>query len=122
MEIQLIKSESDYQAALERLDVVFHAVPGSEAYDELEILLMLIDKYEMDTEEEFPDPDPIEVIKFRMEQMGLEQKDLSKILGLKSRASEVLSKKRKMSLNIIRKISQELKIPADLLIQPYETV
>ena len=83
---------------------------------------MLIEKYEQESEDNFPDPDPIEAIKFRMEQMGLEQKDLSRILGLKSRASEVLSRKRPMSLSIIRKLSKELDIPADILIQPYELI
>ena len=71
---------------------------------------------------EFPDPDPIEAIKFKMEQMDLYQKDLAEVTGLKSRASEILSRKRPMSINIIRKISKALGIPADILIQPYVTI
>lgn len=122
MEFKLIKSEDDYQKAMTRLDEIFHAQPGSKEQDELEILLMLIEKYEIETEGVFPDPDPIEAIKFQMEQMGLTQKDLAEIIGLKSRASEIMSKKRTMSINTIRKVSKALSIPADILIQPYQTV
>ena len=71
---------------------------------------------------EFPNPDPVEAIKFRMEQLGMSQKNLAEIIGLKSRASEILSRKRPMSIGIIRKISKELEIPVEILIQPYETV
>ena len=121
MKLKLIKSEKDYQKALKRLDKIFHAKSGSKEEEELEILILLIEKYETDTVGEFPDPDPIEAIKFKMEQMEMSQKDLAKLLGLKSRASEILSKKRPMSINIIRKISEALSIPADILIQPYKT-
>ena len=121
MKLKLIKSEKDYQKALKRLDKIFHAKSGSKEEEELEILILLIEKYEIDTVGEFPDPDPIEAIKFKMEQMEMSQKDLAKLLGLKSRASEILSKKRPMSINIIRKISEALSIPADILIQPYKT-
>ena len=95
--------------------------PESPENEELQILVMLMEKYESELLGDFPDPDPIEVIKFKMEQMGMDQKDLAKVVGLKSRASEILSKKRPMSINIIRKISSALSIPADILIQPYET-
>lgn len=122
MDIRLIKSESDYQAVLNRVEELFHAPPGTPENEELEILLLLIEKYETEIEEAFPNPAPIEIIKFRMEQMGLEQKDLSRILGSKSRASMLLAQKRPMSLDMIRKLSKELMIPADILIQPYETV
>lgn len=122
MEVNLIKSEKDYQNAFKRLDEIFHAESGTKEQEELEILVLLIEKYELETEGEFPAPDPIEAIKFRMEQMGLTQKDLSEIIGLKSRTSEILSRRRSMSLNIIRKISKELLIPADVLIQSYKTV
>jgi len=121
MELKLIKTEEDYNQALTRLDEIFHSVPGTKENEELEILVMLIEKYEDLTVGEFPDPDPIEAIKFRMEQMEINQKELAKIIGLKSRASEILSKKRPMSINIIRKISKALSIPADILIQPYKT-
>ena len=122
MKLKLIKTEADYQKALKRLDKVFHANKGTKEQEELEILVMLIQRYEDETVGEFPDPDPIEAIKFKMEQMEMSQKDLAEVIGLKSRASEILSRKRPMSINIIRKISKALSIPADILIQPYETV
>jgi len=122
MKLKLIKTEVDYQKALKRLDQIFHAKKGTKEQEELEILVMLIQRYEDETVGEFPDPDPIEAIKFKMEQMDMSQKDLAEVIGLKSRASEILSRKRPMSINIIRKISNALSIPADILIQPYETV
>lgn len=121
MQLKLIKTEEEYQKALKRLDEIFHAENGTKEQDELEILVMLIQRYEDETVGEFPDPDPIEAIKFKMEQMEMTQKDLAEVIGLKSRASEILSRKRPMSINIIRKISAALSIPADILIQPYET-
>ena len=122
MQLRLIKTEEEYQKALKRLDKIFHSKKGSKEQEELEILVMLIQRYEDETVGEFPDPDPIEAIKFKMEQMEMSQKDLAEVIGLKSRASEILSRKRPMSINIIRKISKALSIPADILIQPYETV
>ena len=120
MEIKLIRTEEDYQKALERLEVIFNAKRGTREGDEVELLSLLIEDYETETEGEYPDPDPVEAIKYRMEQMGLEQKDLVKILGLKSRASEILSRKRQLSLNIIRKLNEVLGIPAEILIKRYE--
>ena len=122
MKLKLIKTEEEYKKALKRLDKIFHAKKGTKEQEELEILVMLIQRYEEETVGEFPDPDPIEAIKFKMEQMEMSQKDLAKVIGLKSRASEILSRKRPMSINIIRKISKALSIPADILIQPYETL
>jgi HTH-type transcriptional regulator/antitoxin HigA len=118
MNIQLIKSENDYNQALKRLELIFDAKRGTEQGDELEVLGMLIDQYE---KEHFPIelPDPIEAIKFRMEQMGYNQNDLAKILGFKSRASEVLNRKRKLSLEMIRQLHIGLNIPTDVLIQTY---
>ena len=118
MNIQLIKTATDYNQALKRLEIIFDAKRGTEQGDELEVLGMLIDQYE---NEHFPIelPDPIEAIKFRMEQMGYNQNDLAKILGFKSRASEILSRKRKLSLEMIRQIHVGLNIPTDVLIQTY---
>lgn len=118
MNLKPIKSEQDYEAALERLEVIFDALPETEESDELEILGMLIEKYE---KEHYPIdlPDPIEAIKFRMEQMGYTQNDLAEIIGLKSRASEILNKKRKLSLEMIRTLTQKLHIPSEVLIQAY---
>lgn len=117
---RLIKTEEDYNVALERLDEIFHADPGSPEADELELLVVLVEKYEHDLVGEFPNPDPIEAIKFKMEQNNLTQLDLANLLGHKSRASEILSRKRSMSLKIIRKISAAWQIPLGILAQEYE--
>lgn len=118
MEIKPIKTEQDYLQALERLEIIFDAKKDSSQGDELEVLGILIDQYES---EQFPIglPDPIEAIKFRMEQLGYSQNDLANIVGLKSRASEILNRKRKLSLEMIRKIHEVLNIPTDVLIQSY---
>ncbi|AVR46074.1 transcriptional regulator [Christiangramia fulva] len=118
MKIKPIKTEKDYQNALHRLDEIFDAKRGTEEADELEILSILIDNYE---NENFPIemPDPIEAIKFRMEQMGMKQKDLEEVFGFKSRVSEILSKKRKLTLDMIRNLNTKLHIPTEVLIQDY---
>lgn len=118
MEIKPIKTENDYNQALERLEFIFDAKMDSPEGDELEVLGILIDQYEND---HFPIgmPDPIEAIKFRMEQMGYNQNDLANIVGLKSRASEILNRKRKLSLEMIRQLHERLNIPTDVLIQAY---
>ena len=118
MKIKLIKTKKDYEQALERLELIFDAKRGTEEGDELEILGILIDQYE---NERFAIdlPDPIEAIKFRMEQMGYTQTDLAKAVGLKSRASEILNKKRKLSLEMIRQLHDKFNIPTDVLIQAY---
>lgn len=118
MNIKLIKTESDYNQALERLETIFDAKKETAEGDELELLGMLLEQYE---NEHFPIdlPDPIEAIKFRMEQMGYNQNDLARIIGFKSRASEILNRKRKLSLEMIRQIHEKLNIPTDVLIQTY---
>lgn len=118
MKIAPIKNEKDYQKALKRLELIFDAKKGTNEGDELEILSILIDQYE---NKNFPIgmPDPIDAIKFRMEQMGMKQKDLAEIIGFKSRVSEILSKKRKLTLSMIRKLSVSLRIPTEVLIQDY---
>ena len=118
MKISPIRNEKDYQNALKRLEQIFDAKKGSEKGDELEILSILIDRYE---NENFPIgmPDPIEAIKFRMEQMGMKQKDLAEVVGFKSRVSEILSKKRKLTLDMIRKLNTKLHIPTEVLVQDY---
>ncbi|MDD2982084.1 MAG: helix-turn-helix domain-containing protein [Crocinitomicaceae bacterium] len=118
MNIKLIKTESDYNQALERLETIFDAKKETPEGDELELLGMLIEQYE---NEHFPItlPDPIEAIKFRMDQMGYNQNDLARIIGFKSRASEILNRKRKLSLEMIRQIHEKLNIPTDVLIQTY---
>lgn len=118
MTIKPIKTKKDYQLALNRLEAIFDARPGTQEGDELEVLGILIDKYE---QEHYPIdyPDPIEAIKFRMEQLGYSQNDLAKVVGLKSRASEILNRKRKLTLDMIRQLHQALGIPTDVLIQSY---
>lgn len=118
MNLKPIKTKKDYQQALQRLEVIFDAKKCSSQGDELEILSILIDQYE---NQHFPIdlPDPIEAIKFRMEQLGYNQTDLAKVVGLKSRASEILSGKRKLSLEMIRQLHEKLNIPTDVLIQAY---
>ncbi|RZJ63251.1 MAG: helix-turn-helix domain-containing protein [Flavobacterium sp.] len=118
MNLRPIKNEVDYNDALARLEVIFDSEKNTPDGDELEILGMLIEKYE---EEHFPVgmPDPIEAIKFRMEQLGYNQADLANIVGLKSRASEILNKKRKLTLEMIRQLHERLNIPTDVLIQAY---
>ncbi len=118
MTIKPIKTEKDYLEALERLELIFDSKKGTTQGDELEILGILIEKYE---DEHFPIgfPDPIEAIKFRMEQMGYTQSDLVKLIGLKSRVSEILNKKRKLTLEMIRLLNDKLKIPTEVLVQAY---
>lgn len=118
MNIKPIKTKKDYEQALERIEKIFDAKKGTPKGDELEILGMLIDNYEM---EKFPIgfPDPVEAIKFRMEQLGYNQTDLANVVGLKSRASEILNRKRKLSLEMIRQIHEGLNIPTEVLIQAY---
>jgi HTH-type transcriptional regulator/antitoxin HigA len=119
MDIRPIRTKKDYQLALARLELIFDAKKNSKQGDELEILSILIEKYE---DEHFPIgfPDPIEAIKFRMEQLGYNQTDLAKVVGLKSRASEILNKKRKLTLEMVRLIHNGLKIPTEVLIQAYK--
>ena len=118
MKITPIRNEKDYQKALDRLEKIFDAKKGTNQGDELEILSILIDQYE---NQNFPIgmPDPIEAIKFRMEQMGMKQKDLAEVIGFKSRVSEILNKKRKLTLDMIRKLNTTLHIPTEVLVQDY---
>jgi HTH-type transcriptional regulator/antitoxin HigA len=118
MELKLIKTDEDYKQALARLEEIFDALPNTKEGDELEILSILIEKYE-EKHYKIEFPDPIEAIKSRMEQMGISQTELSSIVGLKSRASEILNRKRKLTLEMIRKINDALKIPLEVLVQPY---
>ena len=115
-----IKNEEQYEDALELIYNLLQkeVEPGSVEGDELEVLSILVKEYET-VHYPMPKPNPIEAIKFRLEQMDMTEADLSSILGYRSRKSEILSGKRKLSLNMIRKLSQRLHIPADVLIQPY---
>ncbi len=118
MDIKVLKTEEDYNQALKRLDKIFHAPIDSKEGDEAELLSILIEKYE---DEYYPieAPDPIEAIKFRMEQMGMTKKELAEIIGYKSRVSEIFSRKRKLNLKMIRNLHDKLKIPYESLIANY---
>lgn len=118
MNIKPVKTEKDYQNTLIRLEQIFDAHPGTPEGDELEILALLIENYE---NKHYPieAPDPIEAIKFRMEQMGYKQKDLEDIIGYKGRVSEILNKKRKLTLDMIRRIHGAMNIPTDVLMKEY---
>lgn len=118
MKIKPLKTKRDYNLAMARLENIFDSKSGTPEGDELEILGILIEKYEA-THHPIEFPDPIEAIKFRMEQLGFSQSDLVKVIGFKSRVSEIMSKKRKLSLDMIRKLSSSLNIPTDVLIREY---
>lgn len=122
MNAKVIKNEHDYKTALARIDSIFHAAPGTSEGDELELLSLLVERYE---DEQFPIdlPDPIEAIRFRMEQQGLKAKDLVPYIGSASKVSEVLSGQRNLSLNMIRNLVARLEIPANVLLRkPGEVV
>ena len=116
MDIKPIKSEIDYRAALGRLEALLGSEPDTPEGDELDVLATLLEAYE-DRYHSIPEPDPIEAIKFRMEQQGLNRKDLEPLIGPRGRVSEVLSGKRSVTLPMIRRLSAALKIPADVLIK-----
>lgn len=119
MEIKPIKTEKDYEKALERLELIFDAAPNSKKGDEAEILSMLIENYE---NKYYPidSPDPIEAIKIRMEEMNLKQKDLVGIIGGKSRVSEILNRKKRLTVEMIRKLERILNISASVLVNNYQ--
>lgn len=118
MDIKAIKTEEDYNRALKRIEEIFHAPIDSKEGDEAEVLSILIEKYE---EEHYPidAPDPIEAILFRMEQMEMTKKDLAEIIGYKSRVSEIFSKKRKLTIPMIRNLHKKMNIPYESLIADY---
>jgi len=121
MEIKPIKTEKDYEKSLERLELIFDANPNSKEGDEAEILSMLIDSYE---NKHYPidAPEPIEAIKIRMEEMNLKQKDLVGVIGGKSRVSEILNKKKKLTVEMIRELEKTLHISASVLVNNYKLV
>ena len=108
MNIKALKTEDDYNQALKRFEKIFHAPIDSPEGDEAEVLSILIEKYE---DENYPidAPNPIDAILYRMEQMNMNQKDLAKIIGYKSRVSEILNRKRKLNINMIQKTARQIK-------------
>ena len=103
---------------MKRFEEIFDSKKGSKTADELELLSLLIEKYENE-KSPIDLPDPIEAIKFRMEQLGYKQKDLAEAIGLKSRVSEILNRKRKLTLDMIRKLHITLGIPTEVLLREY---
>lgn len=117
--MKLIKTDEDYNKALQRLEDIFDALPGTPEGDEAELLVLLIDNYE--SEYYFIEaPDPIEAIKIRMEEMDLKQKDLIDVIGSKSKVSEVLNRKKRLSVDMIRKLEELLNISASVLVANYK--
>ena len=118
--IKLVKSSQEHEQALSRLMILMDAdpQPNSPEEGELDVLALLVEKYEQEMFS-IDSPDPIEAIKFRMEQMNINQKELGEIVGYKSRASEILNKKRKLTLKMIRQLSAKLNIPTEILVKEY---
>jgi len=121
MNIKPIKTDTDYKKALKRLEVIFDAVTGTPASDEADVLALIIDDYET---RHYPieAPDPIEAIKIRMEEMSLKQIDLVDEIGGKSRVSEILNRKRKLTVDMIRKLTLKLNLSPGLLISDYQLI
>ena len=118
MNLKPIKTDTDYKAALKRIEEIFDAPIGSPESDELDILGLMVDDYE---NKHYPieAPDPIEAIKIRMEEMQLIQKDLINEIGGKSRVSEVLNRKRRLTIDMVRNLTIRLNLSANLLIKEY---
>jgi HTH-type transcriptional regulator/antitoxin HigA len=121
MTIKPIKTETDYTEALSRLEIIFDAAIGTIESDEADVLGLLIDEYE---KKHYPihAPDPIEAIKIRMEEMQLKQIDLVNEIGGKSRVSEVLNRKRKLTVEMIRNLTKRLNLSPEILINDYQLV
>ncbi|EGQ7984326.1 DNA-binding protein [Vibrio vulnificus] len=121
MQVKPIKTVDDNRAALARIEQLWDAEPNTPEGDELEVLATLVEAFE---EAHYPiaPPDPIEAIKFRMEQQGLEDKDLVPFLGQRSRVTEILNRQRRLSISMIRKLHDGLRIPLDSLVKEYQLV
>ena len=118
MNIKPIKTEADYEAALERVMALMDAKPDTPEGDELDVLGTLVEVYEA-KHFAIDKPNPVEVIRFRMEQFGLKDKDLVPYIGHSGRVSEVLNYRRKLTLTMIRKLHEGLNIPTESLVQDY---
>lgn len=122
MEIRPIRTDKDHQAALAEIDACWGALEGTERGDRLDVLLALVDAYEekrwpIDLDENF---DPIDVLNHAIEELGHTQAELAELLGSRSRASEILSRRRALTVEMIHKIGKAWKIPADLLVRSYQ--
>lgn len=119
MNISPIKNTKDYKKALERMELLFDAAKGTKESDEADVLAVLIDEYEK-KHYSIEAPDPIAAIKIRMEELQLKQQDLAEVIGGKSRVSEILNKKRKLTVDMIRNLATKLNLSASLLIGDYQ--
>ena len=115
MEIKPIKTKKDYNSALKRIQNLWNSLPDTPEGDDLEILITLVEAYE---EKNFPidPPDPVEAIKFRMDQMGLRKIDLALVMGGKNRVSEILARKKPLTLKMIKNLHKTFGIPFESLI------
>lgn len=118
MDIKPIKTKADYEAALAEIDRLFDAEAGSKKADRLDILVTLVEKYE-DEHAPVPPPDPIAAIEYYLESRGLTRKDLESLLGTRGRVSEILNRRRPLTLGMIRALHKHLGVPADVLIKDY---
>ncbi|ABQ28079.1 helix-turn-helix domain-containing protein [Geotalea uraniireducens] len=120
MEIKPIKNEVDYEATLKEIEFLFDAAPDTPEGDRLEVLTTLVEAYE-ERHYSIPMPDPIEAILYHMDSRGLTRRDLEPYIGSRARVSEVLNRKRPLTMEMIRNLHKGLGIPAEVLIQPYHT-
>lgn len=118
MDITPIKTESDYQAALKEIEELMDAQPDTPEGDRLDVMTTLVEAFEA---KHYPidEPDPIEAILHRMEALGIDRKDLEKMIGTRARVSEVLNRKRPLTISMIRRISEKMHISANVLVRPY---
>ncbi len=121
MKIRPIKTDADYQAALEEIERLFEAAPNTPEGDRLDVWTTLVAAYE-DRHFSIPKPDPIDAIRYHLESRGLAEKDLEPLVGSRAKVKEVLTRKCPLTFDMIRKLHQGLGISADLLIQPYEVL
>jgi antitoxin component HigA of HigAB toxin-antitoxin module len=122
MEIRPIRTDKDHRAALAEIDANWGAAAGTDAGDRLDVLLALVEIYEarrwpIDVDERF---DPVEVLNYAIDELGHTQAELAELLGSRSRASEILSRRRALTVEMIHRISEAWRIPADLLVRPYK--
>jgi len=118
----VLTNEKEYEAALKEIELLFNKIePGTPEGNRFELLCLLVENYE-EKNYRIEEPDPIDMIRFRMDQLNLKSKDLGEILGYKERASEILSRKRRLTLSMIRKINAALGIPLEILVKDYELI
>lgn len=120
MKLKAIKTEKEYSASLKRVSRLIRENPkmDSSEFNEMEVVSILIKEYELENHRVLA-PDPIDAIKFRLDQLGLDESVLNKIMGYRSRKSEIMNRKRKLTLEMVRRLNASLNIPADVLIKAY---